>query len=392
MRRRAFLQMTCALTVGINTSGDLFSGQARKVVGRNWIEQKWEIDATCMLFRGTENQFDGSVVGDPCVVWDEDVGTWRMFYFAQGGEGYVASEMQLTLGGMALSKSAEQIAPGEWQKVGPVPLSNPGEMPGKTGGHKFWVVMDPLVVNRATKIDGRYWGLFGTTRGPERIHVAWAEKLGGPWTVVNKPILSPDSKDAAPDGKRCDTPTAYWLKALDKVLIFYKAYPLYAQASQPHSPYGSSSVVAYWRPGDATATKGHQILKPGRGDEFCRGWIGGVQLLHDTERDGWYALLNGSPTPPEDISNREPAPCLGGWAICETADPDGKWEVETRHSPLLYPEQLTRDQLKKGLGVNFWRHHLLVTPSGRARIFFNSGRYGTEQMYSLGATGKSAPT
>jgi hypothetical protein len=35
-----------------------------------------------------------------------------------------------------------------------------------------------------------------------------------------------------------------------------------------------------------------------------------------------------------------------------------------------------------GLGTNLWRHHLLVTPGGKARIFFNSGRYGQEQMYS----------
>jgi hypothetical protein len=36
-----------------------------------------------------------------------------------------------------------------------------------------------------------------------------------------------------------------------------------------------------------------------------------------------------------------------------------------------------------GIGVNFWRHYLLVTPKGQVRIFFNSGTYGTEQMYSL---------
>ena len=54
-----------------------------------------------------------------------------MFYFAQGGKGYVASEKQLPLGGMALSKSAEQIAHGEWHKVGLVPLANPEELPLK---------------------------------------------------------------------------------------------------------------------------------------------------------------------------------------------------------------------------------------------------------------------
>jgi hypothetical protein len=306
-----------------------------------------------------------------------------MFYFAGAGKGYVASEKQRTLAGMALSKSAEQIAPGDWRKIGPVPLTNPQDLPWKVDGHKFWVVMDPVRFNRAAAIDGRYWGLFGTTREPEHIGVAWAEKLAGPWTVLHQPILSPDERDAAPDGQRCDTPTAYWLKDQGKVLVFYKAYPLRAQADQPHSPFGSSSILAYWRPGEATAMKDHQILLPGRGVEFCRGWVGGVQLLRDAGRASWYALLNGSPTPPEDISNREPAPCLGGWATCEGPNPDGKWKVDTNHSPFLYPGGLTQDQLNAGLGVNFWRHHLLVTPSGQARIFFNSGKYGVEQMYSL---------
>jgi hypothetical protein len=383
MTRRSLLEMTLALTAGINTSAALPFNQERKAAGGNWREKKWEIDPRCVLPRGAASEFDGSVVGDPCVVWDEDVGTWRMFYFAGAGKGYVESERQLTLGGMALSKSTEQIASGDWHKVGPIPLSNPEDLPLKVDGHKFWVVMDPLRVNHAAVIDGRYCGLFGTTREPEHIGVAWAEKLAGPWTVLRQPILSPDTRDAAPDGQRCDTPTAYWLKGQRKTLIFYKAYPLRAQAGQPGSPFGSSSVVAYWGPGEAVATKGHQILLPGRRQEFCHGWVGGVQLLHDAERESWYALLNGSPTPPEDLSNREPAPCLGGWATCEGPNPDGKWKVDRKHSPFLYPASLTQDQLRAGLGVNFWRHHLVVTPSGRARIFFNSGKYGTEQMYSL---------
>ena len=256
------------------------------------------------------------------------------------------------------------------------------DTPGRRGGHKFWVVMDPLRTNRAARILGRYWGLH-VSGASKNIYVVSAERLAGPWTAVEKPILSPDTEGAAPDGKHCDTPTAYWFEDLGKVLIFYKAYPLRAQLGQPNAPFGSSSVVAYWRPGDAAAAKGRQILVPGRGKEFCRGWVGGVQLLHDYQRKSWYALLNGSPTSPEDISHREPAPSLGGWAVSQDGKADGTWEVDHQHSPFLYPEQLTPEQLKAGLGVNFWRHHLLVTPAGRARIFFNSGQYGTEQMYSL---------
>ena len=122
---------------------------------------------------------------------------------------------------------------------------------------------------------------------------------------------------------------------------------------------------------------------PGSGEELNRGWIGGVQLLRDSAGGSWYAVINGSPTPPEDKSNREPAPSLGGWEFCEDKFPDRGWRSDTAHSPFAYPESLSREELDAGLGVNFWRHHLLVTRAGQARIFFNSGKYGTEQMYSL---------
>jgi hypothetical protein len=59
------------------------------------------------------------------------------------------------------------------------------------------------------------------------------------------------------------------------------------------------------------------------------------------------------------------------------------WRVDTARSPFAYPESLSREELDVGLGVNFWRHHLLVTRAGQARIFFYSGKYGTGQMYSL---------
>ena len=368
MQRRAFLETTTT------AAGRLLAAPR----SANWMERRWRIDPRCVLPRGAPDEFDGAVVGDPCIVWDDEARTWRMFYFAGARQEYARVPSAATVGGMALSRSAEEIAPGDWKKAGPVPVA---DTPGRRWGHKFWVVMDPWRANHAARIQGRYWGLH-VSGASKNIYVVSAERLAGPWTAVEEPILSPTTEGAAPDGKHCDTPTAFWFEDLSQVLIFYKAYPLRAQIPQPRAPFGSSSVVAYWRPGDPKAVKGRQILVPGRGNEFCRGWVGGVQLLRDAERRTWYALLNGSPAPPEDISHREPAPSLGGWAVSKDAKPDGAWEVDMRHSPFLYPEQLTPKQLKAGLGVNFWRHHLLVTPGGRARIFFNSGAYGTEQMYS----------
>lgn len=343
-----------------------------------WMGRKWTIDSRIVLPRGPSGSFDSGVVGDPCIVWDDDVRTWRMFYFAGAGR---TADSHALVAGLALSRSAEEIGPGDWEKSGQAPLRNPEDLFQGKPGHKWWVVMDPHASNRAARIHGKYWALFVSTNGIKHIQVAYAEKLAGPWTVVAKPILDPGPADA-PDGKHCDTPTAYWFEAPGEVLIFYKAYPLYAQAGQSGSPFGSSSGLARWSPGKATAVKGRQILIPGRDQAWNRGWVGGVQLLHD-DTAGWYALSNGSPTPPEDQSNREPAPSLGGWLRCAGGDPDGEWRTDAQASPFRFPDQLSEQELGAGLGVNFWRHHLLVTPGGRARIFFNSGKYGTEQMYSL---------
>jgi len=283
---------------------------------------------------------------------------------------------------MALGKSAKEIQPRDWRKIGQVRLSNPEDIAESRQGHKWWVVMDPRRTNHAARIEGSYWALFVTT-GPKVVQAASASRLAGPWTMVEEPILVPGTANGAPDGRHCDTPTAYWFEDMGKILIFYKAYPLRAQLTQPSSLFGSSSVVAYWHPRNVTAAKGPQILLPGKDSAWNRGWIGGFQLLYAQDTKSWYELMNGSPTPPEDISNREPAPSLGGRGVCKDHRPDRGWEVDTRYSPFVYPENLSEEERRAGLGVNLWRHHLLATPGARARIFFNSGTYGTEQMYSL---------
>jgi hypothetical protein len=347
-----------------------------------WAARQWKIDPRCVLPRGPAGAFDSKVVGDPSIVWDEEVNTWRMFYFASSHDDPTPGRAEALVAGMALAKSAEEIGPVDWRKVGQVPLANSNDLFAGRPGHKWWVAMDPLHSNRAAQVNGRYWALFVSTAGVKHIQVAWASRLAGPWTVIRQPILSPGKEEFAPDGKHCDTPTAYWFAERGAFLIFYKAYPERAQKGQPGSPFGSSSVAAWWKPGEALAAKGAQVLIPGRGKQWNRGWAGGLQLLSDPA-GGWYGLSNGSPTPPEDLSHREPAPSLAGWVTCRSRVPDQGWDTDMAHSPFRYPSDLTALELKAGLGVNFWRHHLLATPGGQARIFFNSGQYGTEQMYSM---------
>ena len=71
----------------------------------------WEIDSRPVLTRGGETAVDRGVVGDPCIVWDETIATWRMFYFASGVHPETGARGRRTA--MALAAGAEQIGPGD---------------------------------------------------------------------------------------------------------------------------------------------------------------------------------------------------------------------------------------------------------------------------------------
>ena len=85
-----------------------------------------------------------NVVGDPCVVRDDDIDGWRMFlFFDPPGCGHAVCPQGLDPG------------PGHWKLEGPLPFTNPQDL---TGGstHKPYVVMDAHRPNHAAKINGRY--------------------------------------------------------------------------------------------------------------------------------------------------------------------------------------------------------------------------------------------
>jgi hypothetical protein len=360
------------------TSCSINTSDNRDQNSTNFMHKTWKLDSRYILSRGPEGSFDFRVVGDPCIVWDEEINTWRMFYFASGSNGSTT--------GIAVSKSAEDIGPGDWEKLGEIEYTNPEARLHPRHAHKFWVVMDPYKPNRASKIDGKYWGIFTVSTPNKHLQVASADKLSGPWTIREKPILSPDENFF--DGRHCDTPSAYWFEDKNYVAIFYKGYPKNSQRlSQPGSPYGSGTILAYWHPNDEVAEKVTVLMRPGQTDAWNQGWFSTPMIFYDEKNEYWYALINGSPTPPEDDSHREPAPCLGGWVICKGDWIDTGWQPDTDNSPFMHVDDLSEAERNAGLGVNFWRHHLLVTPKGQVRIFFNSGPYGKEQMYSFVADG-----
>src|SRR5712671_1028733 len=84
------------------------------------------------------------VVGDPCIVWDEAIGGWRMVLF-----------MEPPGGGHAVTMSREATGPGDWKLEGALLFANPGAiLGGRT--HKPFIVMDAYHPNHAARIDGRF--------------------------------------------------------------------------------------------------------------------------------------------------------------------------------------------------------------------------------------------
>lgn len=329
-----------------------------------------------VIERGAPDSFDGSVTGDPCIVWDEDVKRYRMFYFAQRHEN--GSEINSVA--HALAKQ-DIKTPNDWEKLGPVVYRNPDMLLGDA--HKPWIMMDPFRPNIPAKVDGEYW-LFASIwhEHTKRIQVATSETLSGPWDVHPEPVIELGDKNAF-DRYHNDTVTAYWFAEHQQILVFYKGYPAKPQADQPHSPYGSSNAAAIMRPKDRQVKKLGKILAPSSdSDHWLAGWVGGIQIF-PAAKGGWYGLLNGSFTPPASIEEepemREPAPSLGGWAYTAEEWPISGWKPEPH--PIERIEDIPADARTNGEGVNIWRHHGFVAPDGNLYLLYNSGAYGQERMY-----------
>jgi len=326
--------------------------------------------------RGDPEAFDGSVTGDPCIVWDGDINRYRMFYFAQchkNGKEINAIAHAVAQPGMTI--------PNRWEKLGPVVYHNPGALLGDA--HKPWVMMDPYRPNVPVKVQGRFW-LFASIwhNSTKRIQLATAETLSGPWEVRSEPVIDLGNRDAF-DHYHNDTVTAYWFEDSTRILLFYKGYPARPQPDQSHSPYGSSSAAA------VMSIEGHKALKLGKilapdpdPRHWLAGWVGGIQMF-PAAKGGWYGLLNGSPTPPRPIEvepeMREPAPSLGGWAYTPEAWPVAGWRPED--PPIERIEDIPADACANGEGTNIWRHHGFVSPDGRLYLLYNSGAYGQEKMF-----------
>jgi len=313
------------------------------------------------------------VVGDPCIVRDEAIAAWRMFVFADPhGQGEAVS----------LECDAEGL-PLRWSRVEPLRYAEP--LPaGRKFFHKPYLVQEAARPNQPARIGGEYWLLsvaFDCDTKRKDVYRARSQSLSGPWLWDDAPLI-PTGGPGAFDEKHVDAVSGFYFPERGEVLYFYMGYPLHAQARQL-SPFGNAQGLAVQRHDEPTVRKLGEFLPPSEvPGHWTGGYLGGFQLLPGiTHR--WIALLNGSPTPPDpgdaSIACEEPAPSLGGWAVCDEAWPVRNWKV--LDEPMERIEAIPEDAIASGEGTNLWRHHALVLPQGRVALYYNSGSYGREQLY-----------
>ena len=310
------------------------------------------------------------VVGDPSVVWDAEIGGWRMIlFFDPPGHG------------MSVSMDA-RAAPGTWSDPEPLQFTNPEVLPTNGGTHKPFVVMDAARPNVAAFVDAHYWlvtvSFTGNAR-EKRVQRASATSLAGPWTLEEGALI-PSGGPGEFDENHVDAVSGFWFEKEQQFLYFYMGYPLEPQPWL-HSPYGNAIGVASQRPGEPAIKRGVALHPSDDPAHWTAGYLGGLQLMPGTEHR-WVAIINGSPSAPDRMGNltsEEPAPSLGGSAYSDEEFPLGGWHASDE--PIEWIEDIPAQAVADGEGVNFWRHHL-IRADGTVRIFYNSGSYGTEQMYS----------
>jgi hypothetical protein len=317
------------------------------------------------------------VVGDPCVVWDEDEEAWRMFLFFDP-PGHASS----------LARTVDPEVD-DWLIPEPLTFTDDAPIAGRLA-HKPFIVLDPHRPNRAARVGGLYWLLLVTFDGPNRskqVRRASSTRLGGPWRV-DESVTIPAGGPRDFDGLHADAVTGYWFEAEQEFVYFYMGYPAEPQP-YAHSPYASSVGVATQRRGDPAATKRGIALAPSdQIDHWASGWLGGLQLLPGIE-SRWIAVLNASPTPPDRDGTRhsqEPAPSLGGFARSDSLIGLDGWKLDER--PIEWIDDIPSNALAAGEGTNLWRQHIHLV-GDHVRLYYNSGAYGQEQLYRKSATASS---
>jgi hypothetical protein len=312
-----------------------------------------------------------SVVGDPCIVRDDDIDGWRMFlFFSPPGCGHAVCPKGLEPG------------PGHWKLEGPLTFTNPKDLSGGST-HKPYVVMDAFHPNHAAKIDNHFRLLTVSWQdGHKVVQQSTAEKLAGPWTVQAEPLIIPGSAGDF-DAKHIDAVTGFHFPERGEILYFYMGYPLRAQ-KRGISPLGSAQAVARQAASGGKVRKLGEVMPPCQTPgHWASGWVGGLQILPGKSHR-WIVIINASPTAPRndgtEVFREEPPPSLGGFAYCDEAWPVRGWQWSPQ--PIEWIKDIPAPAVALGEGTNLWRQHILALPDGRLSLYYNSGYYGQEQLYA----------
>jgi hypothetical protein len=308
-----------------------------------------------------------AVLGDPCVVWDDEAHAWRMFLFA------------LPPGhGQALC-TGDPCDPRAWEFHGPLAFENPDALIGGAAFKPF-VVLE-AGASRAARIRGRHALLLVVDHRAKIVQRAWSDRLAGPWTIERAPLITRGTGGDF-DTRHVDAVSGYYFPADDEVLYFYMGYP---ERAQRHalSPFGSAQGLAVEQVAAGELRKHGVVLRPSeRRGHWASGWVGGLQLVRGREHR-WVGVVNASPTPPdrEDPSlwAEEPPPSLGGMAFCDAERPTDGWRW--CDEPFEWIDDLPATARAAGEGTNLWRHHALLLDDGRAALFYNSGKYFEEKLF-----------
>jgi len=335
------------------------------VLGAKWQRQG------LVLCRAADGM-GSHVVGDPCIVWDDEYHTWRMFlFFSPPGCGDTLCEDPNRAGG------------GDWQAPQPLSFVNP-EAICSGYAHKPFIVQDPYRPNHAARIGGMFCLLIvSRVDGHKVVQQAWSASLAGPWKV-DPAVLIPCGEAGEFDSKHVDAVTGFFFEDRQEILYFYMGYPDQPQ-DRNISPMGSAQGAALRSVSGTSVCKLGEILPPRQSPHhWASGWVGGLQLLPGkTHR--WIALLNASPTAPvaadSNVFREEPPPSLGGFAYTDEEWPVSGWTYAPE--PIEWIDRMPQEAFDTGEGFNFWRHNLLALHDGTLAVFYNSGYYGQEQLYMI---------
>lgn len=204
------------------------------------IPKKWE-RAGIVISRSFEGP-GSNVVGDPCIVRDEDSKGWRMFlFYDQPGCGH------------AIYPMGASHTPGHWKLEGAIQFTNPEALLGNST-HKLFIVMDAYQPNKAAKINGYYHLLSVSFRdGHKLVQESTSEKLSGPWTVIPEALI-PNGIGNDFDAKHADAVTGFYFPDKDETLYFYMGYPQQKQL-RPYSPWGNAQGVTVRKTGEKNIQK-----------------------------------------------------------------------------------------------------------------------------------------